>query len=135
MQEFIIKKNIRSQEIGGVMVGKFLNQLYPRYEIKKLLYFRNRAKVPQMMYQLPSKYIIALRLLPYIWRGYTVIGEFHSHIWNKDEAPWTEERGRKPSQADLEAISVRLKKVKEYLLGIVCNGKMNIYYYNEAMKL
>lgn len=132
-KKFKIPKNIRNQEIGGVIIGYWTGISYPAYKMRKLITLRNVAprKRRNTEYSMPRLWgsikiffiliwinaICRYRKLP---ERYQVIGLWHSHP-NEKAVP-----GKKD---DLQMMKI-LEKQEKVLLGIMKEHKMNIFTYD-----
>lgn len=85
---FKIKHYSQTEEVGGLIIGKWLrirerkdkfNPGINKWMLKKLVCFKNKAKDKETDYELPGGLILIIKTLPYILRGYYVVGTWHTH--------------------------------------------------------
>jgi len=111
-----------TKEVGGIILGR-RGQEDSAFFISRVMQLRNRSSHPEF-YQLPRSIWVFLRVLPYLFLGEQIIGEWHTHI-----------NGRKhPTPQDERAISRQVQLYGKYLLGIVSENEMRIYRYEYQQK-
>lgn len=113
----------KDREVGGLMFGTMYRSDKKGFgDVKAIVQLQNKSKRNDR-YILPNAFICFLKSLKYLFKGYELLGEWHSHPTGYIH----------PSKIDNIMMFKKAKRQfnKIYRLGIITDkGKLRVYEYD-----